>query len=214
MQRSGLAFTQTVSGGGSDWRFLSALSKEHQLGLWAATPFLSGQTRWNEVSELSNSPIKLIRRHPPPSCGLLERRSPRTGRRNLFPLSSGVRAPPVGLPVNHGNFSVKFSSVQFSLVQLCDPMNCRTPGLPVHHQLLEPTQTHVHWVGDGIQPSHPLLSPSSLALNQSQHQGLLDESAFHIRWPKHWSFSFNISPPDEHPGLISFRMNWLYLLSV
>ena len=68
--------------------------------------------------------------------------------------------------------SIQFSSVAQSCLTLCDPMDCSTPGLPVHHQLLEFTQTHVHWAGDGIQPSHPLLSPSSLAFNLSQHQGL------------------------------------------
>ena len=68
--------------------------------------------------------------------------------------------------------SKEFSSVAQSCSTLCDPMNCSTPGLPVHHQLLESTQTHVHWVGDAIQPSHPLLSPSPPALNLSQHQGL------------------------------------------
>ena len=93
-------------------------------------------------------------------------------------------------------------------------MNCSTPGLSVHHQLPESTQTHVHRVGDAIQPSHPLSSPSSTALNLSQHQGLSNESALHIRWPKYWSFSFNISPFNEHPGLISFRMDWLDLLAV
>ena len=71
----------------------------------------------------------------------------------------------------------KFSTVQFSsfgqlCLTLCDPMNCSTLGLPVHHQLLEPTQTHVHWVGDAIQPTHPLSSPSPPALKLSQHQGL------------------------------------------
>ena len=68
--------------------------------------------------------------------------------------------------------SVQFSSVAQSCPTLCDPMNCSTPGLPVHHQLLEFTQTHVHRVGDAIQPSHPLSSPSSPALNPSKHQGL------------------------------------------
>ena len=69
--------------------------------------------------------------------------------------------------------SVQFSSVQLlSHVRLCEPMNHSTPGLPVHHQLPEPTQTHVHWVSDAIQPSHPLMSPSSPALSLSQHQGL------------------------------------------
>ena len=70
------------------------------------------------------------------------------------------------------NFSVQFSSVTQSCPTLCDPINCRTPGLPVHHQLLEFTQTQVHRVGDAIQPSHPLLSPSPPAPNPSQHQGL------------------------------------------
>ena len=67
---------------------------------------------------------------------------------------------------------VQFSSVAQPCLTLCNPMNCSTPGLPVHHQLPESTQTHVHWVGDTIQPSHPLLSPSPPALNLSQHQGL------------------------------------------
>ena len=93
-------------------------------------------------------------------------------------------------------------------------MNRSTPGLPVHHQLLKFTQTHVHLVGDAIQPSHHLLSPSPPAFNLSQHQGLSNESGFHIRWPKYWSFSFNISPSNEHPGLVSFRMDWLDLLAV
>ena len=111
-----------------------------------------------------------------------------------------------------------FSSVQ-SRVRLCDPMKCSTPGLPVHHQLPESTQTHVHRVSDAIQPSHPLSSPSPPALNLSQHQALLmwrgdlNESPLRIRWPKYWSFSFNISPSYGHPGLI-FRMDWLDLLAV
>ena len=88
-------------------------------------------------------------------------------------------------------------------------MNRSTPGLPVHHQLPEFTQTQVHRVSDAIQPSHPLSSPSPPALNLSQHQGL-----FYIRWPKYWSFSFSISPSNEHPRLISFRMDWLDLLAV
>ena len=69
-------------------------------------------------------------------------------------------------------YSVQFSSVAQFCRTLCDPMNCSTSGLPVHHQLPEPTQTHVHWVGDAIQLSHPLLSPSPPALNLPQHQGL------------------------------------------
>ena len=93
-------------------------------------------------------------------------------------------------------------------------MNCSTPGLPVHHQLPEFTQTHVHRVGDAIQPSHPLLSPSPPAPNPSHHQSLFNESTLHMRWTKYWSFIFSISPSKEHPGLISFRMDWLDLLAV
>ena len=70
------------------------------------------------------------------------------------------------------NISVQFSSVAQSCLTLCDPMNCSTPGLPVHHQLPEFTQTHVHLLSDAIQPSHPLSSPSPRAPNPSQHQGL------------------------------------------
>ena len=110
--------------------------------------------------------------------------------------------------------SVQFSSVVQLCLTLCDPMNHSTPGLPVHHQLPESSQTQVHWVGDAIQLSHPLLSPSPPALNLSQHQGLFNESALCIKWPKYWSFSFKISPSNEHPGLISFRMDWLDLLAV
>ena len=74
--------------------------------------------------------------------------------------------------LDYSGFEVQFSSVAQSCPTLCDPMNCSTPGLPIHHQLSEYTQTPVHWVGDAIQPSHPLLSPSLPALNLSQHQGL------------------------------------------
>ena len=87
------------------------------------------------------------------------------------------------------------------------------PGLPVHHQLLELAQTRVHQVGDAIQPPHPLSSPSLLAFNLSQYQGLF-QSVLHIRWPKYWSFSFSISPSNEYSGLISFRIDWLDLLAV
>ena len=112
-------------------------------------------------------------------------------------------------------FVIQFSSDTQSCLTLCNPMNHSTPGLPVHHQLLEFTQTHVHRVGDAIQPSHPLSSPSPPASNPSQHQGFfLNESTLRMRWTKYWSFSFNISPSNEHPGLISFRMDWLDLLAV
>ena len=110
--------------------------------------------------------------------------------------------------------SAQFSSVTQSCPTLCDPMNHSTPSLPVHHQLPEFTQTHVHRVSDAIQPSHPLFSPSPPAPNPSQHQSLSNESNLRMRWPKYWSFSFSISPSNEHPGLISFRMDWLDLLAV
>ena len=89
-----------------------------------------------------------------------------------------------------------FSSVQFtqSGPTVCDPMNCSMPGLPVHHQLLEFTQTYVHRVSDAIQPSHPRSSPSPPAPNPSQHQSISSESTLHMRWPKYWSFSFSIIP--------------------
>ena len=99
-------------------------------------------------------------------------------------------------------WSVQFSSVTQLCLTLCDFMNHSTLGLLVHHQLPEFTQTHVHQVGDAIQPSHPWSSPSPAAL----------ESILRMRWPKYWSFSFNIIPSKEHPGLISFRMDWLDLL--
>ena len=110
--------------------------------------------------------------------------------------------------------TVQFSSVTQPCPTLYNPMNCSMPGLPVRHQLLESTQTHVHWVGDAIPPSHPLMSPSPPALNLSSIRVFSNESVLHIRWPKYWSFSFNISPSNEHPGLISFKMDWLDLLAV
>ena len=112
--------------------------------------------------------------------------------------------------------SVQLSSVQLlSRVWLCvTPMDCSMPGLPVHQQLPKLAQTHVHRVGDAIQPSHPLSSPSPPAFNLSQHKGLFKLVVFCIRWPKYWSFSFSISSSNEYSGLISFRMNWLDLLAV
>ena len=110
--------------------------------------------------------------------------------------------------------SVQFSSVTQSCPTLCDPMNHSTPGLPVHHKLPELTQTHVYWVSDAIQPSHLLSSPSPPAPIPPSIRVFSNESTLHMRWPKYWSFSFGISPSNEHPGLISFRMDWLDLLVV
>ena len=116
--------------------------------------------------------------------------------------------------VDRGRISDKiwFSSVQ-SCLTLCDPMNRSTPGLPVHHQLPESTQTHVHRVDDTIQPSHPLSSPSPpLLLLSSIFPSIRvfpSESALRIRWPKYWSFSFDISPSNEYPGLSSLQSKGL-----
>ena len=93
-------------------------------------------------------------------------------------------------------------------------MDCSTRSFPVHHQLPELAETQVHRISDAIQPSHPLLSPSSPALNLSSIRVFSNESALCIRWPKFWSFSFNIRPSNEHPGLISSRMDQWDLLAV
>ena len=111
-------------------------------------------------------------------------------------------------------WSIQFSSVTQLCPTLCDPMDCSTPGFPVHHQLPEFTQTHVHWVSDAIQPLHPLLSLPLLPSIFPSIKVFSNESVFHIRWPKYWSFSFRISPSNESSGLISFRMDWLDLLAV
>ena len=98
---------------------------------------------------------------------------------------------------------IQFSSVALSCPTLCYPKNSSMPGLLVHHQYLEFTQTHVCWVGDAIQPSHPLLSPLLLPSIFPSIRVFANESVLRTRWPKYWSFSFNISPSNEHPGLIS-----------
>ena len=109
--------------------------------------------------------------------------------------------------------SVQFSSVAqpcptlqpHGLQHARPPCPSPTPGV---------YSTHVHSVSDAIQPSHPLSSPSPSAFNLSQHQVFSNESAFHIMWPKYWSFSFSISPSNEYSGLISFRADWFDLLAV
>ena len=110
--------------------------------------------------------------------------------------------------------SVQFSSVAQSCPTICDPMNRSMPGLPVHHQLPEFTQTDIHRVHDAIQPSHPLPSPSPPPPIPPNIRVFSNESTLHLRWPKYWSFSFSIFPSEELPGLISFRMDWLDLLAV
>ena len=112
-------------------------------------------------------------------------------------------------------FRVQFSSVTQSCLTLCDPMNRSTPGLPVHHQLPEFTQTHVHWVRDAIQPSHPLSSPFLLPLIPPSIRVFSNESTLCMRWPKYWSFSFSISSstqgwsPLEWTGWISLQSKGL-----
>ena len=140
---------------------------------------------------------------------------PDPGIKSVSPALAGIflsTEPP-------GKLFIPFSSVQFisvaqSCLTLCDPMNHSTPGLPVHHQLPEFTQTHVHQVSDAIQPSHPLSSPSPPAPIPPSIKVFSNESALRIRWPKYWSFSLSISPSNEHPGLVSFRMDcWISLQS-
>ena len=113
----------------------------------------------------------------------------------------------------------KFTSADQLCPTLCDPMYCSTPGLPVHHQPPEFTQTHVHRVGDAIQPSHSISSPSPhpLLLLPSIFPSIRvfsNESVHRIRCPDYWSFSFSISPSNEYSGLTSFRRDWLDLLVV
>ena len=109
-------------------------------------------------------------------------------------------------------FSIQFSSVTQSCLTPRDPMDCSTSGLPVHHQLPEITKTSVHWVGDAIQPSHPLSShsPPTPSIFPSVRV-FSSESVLHMMWPKYWSFSFSISPSNEYSRLISFRVDWLDL---
>ena len=110
--------------------------------------------------------------------------------------------------------SQSVSSVAQSCLILCDPMNRSMLGLPVYHQFPEFTQTHAHRVDDVIQPSHPLSSLLLLPPIPPSIRVFANESTLRMRWPKYWSFSFSISPSNEHPGLISFRMEWLDLLAV
>ena len=109
------------------------------------------------------------------------------------------------IPTTHN----QFSSIAQACPTLCDPMGCITPGFPVHHQLLELAQTHVHWVGDAIQPSHPLSFPSPPAISLSQHQGLFQWVSSSHQVAKVLEFHLH-----EYSGLISFRMDWLDLLAV
>ena len=114
--------------------------------------------------------------------------------------------------VNKLVVNICFSVSQLCLT-LCNPMNCSAPGFPVLHYLPEFAQTHVHWVNDVIQPSHPLSPPSPSQIVPSIRI-FSSELALCIRWPTYWSFSLNINPSNEYSGLTSFRTDWLHLLAV
>ena len=107
----------------------------------------------------------------------------------------------------------QFGSVPQSCPTLCDCIDCSTPGPPVHHQLPEPAQTHVHRISDAIQPSHPVSPFSSCLQSSPSIRVFSNESVLCIRWPKYWSFSFNMSPSNEYLGLISFRIDCFALCS-
>ena len=115
--------------------------------------------------------------------------------------------------VIHTKMNIQFSSVAHSCPALCDPMNCSTPGLPVHHQLPE---LYKLMLIESVMPSSHLIlcRPFSSCPQSLPASGSFPRSTPHMRWPKYWSFSFSISPSSEHPGLISFRMDWLDLLAV
>ena len=110
-------------------------------------------------------------------------------------------------------FYTSVASVAQSCPTLCDPMDCSMPDFPVHHHLLEHVQTHVR-VGDAIQPSHPLLTPSPPASIFRSIRIFSSESVLCIRWPKYWSFILSISPSNEYSGLISFRIDWFDLFDI
>ena len=131
----------------------------------------------------------------------------------FYPLSfsspHGFNLSSISLFFNQFSHSVQFNSVTQSCPTLWESMDCSTPGIRVHHQLPEFTQTHVHWVSDTLQP---LSSPSVPTFNLSQHQGLFKWVSSLHQVAKYWSFSFNISPSNEYSGLISFRISWFDLL--
>ena len=111
-------------------------------------------------------------------------------------------------------FAFDCCSVTQLRLTLCNPIYCSTPAFPVLYYAPGFPQTQIHSVGDAIQPSHPLLPSSPPASVFNNIRVFSNESALHIRWPKYWSFSFNISPFNEHSGLISLRTDWFDLLVV
>ena len=134
-----------------------------------------------------------------------------------FHICGSARQP--HLQSDQTNWLCSCCSVTQSCLTLCDPMDCSMPvqharpGSPVLHYLPEVAQIHVYWVGDAIQPSHPLTTPLPPAFNLSQHQGLFQWVDSSHRWPMYWNFSFSISSSNEYSGLISFRIDWFDLLA-
>ena len=128
------------------------------------------------------------------------------------PPLQGVRLTPRSVHGAHASQTCDWSFAK-SCPTLCDCMHCSMPGSPLHC-LPELAQTDVHWVGNAIQPSHPLLPPSSLPSVFPSIRVFSSESALHVKWPKYWSFSFSISPSNEYSGLISFRIDWFHFLAV
>ena len=114
-----------------------------------------------------------------------------------------------GLILQNSSWLKHCCSVTQSGQAFCYPMDCSTPGFPVLHHLLELAQTHVHWISDAIQPSHPLFPLLLLPSIFPSIRVFSSESALSIRWPKYWSFSFSISPSNEYWVLISFKIDWL-----
>ena len=135
------------------------------------------------------------------------------GKKLLYPNYEAVKLltfKMLEMTISYNFSSVQFSSVAQLCLTLCDPMDYSTPDLPVPHQLPKFIQTHAHWVGDAVQPSHPLSSPSPPALNLSQHHGLFKWVSSSHRVAKVLEFQLQISPSNEYSGLISFSMDWLF----
>ena len=122
--------------------------------------------------------------------------------------------PGKDISIERNRTYTQFSSIAQSCTTLCNSLGCSTTDFPVHHQLPELAQTHVHQVGDAIQPSHPLLPPSLPALIFPSNRVFSNRSVLPTRWPKYRSFSFSISPSNECSGLIFFRIDWFDLLAV
>ena len=165
------------------------MSSGRGLVLFSRYEEIQGLESWNQFlkipSHLKSSPTRSLEHRVPPST----LSSLRGCWRSAAAAAQGsVSAEADGkCPCSVTGNALQFSSVAQLCPTLCDPMDCSKPGFPVHHQLPELAQTHVHWVSDAIQPSHPLLSPSP-TFNLSSIRVFSNESVLHIRWPKYWEF--------------------------